>query len=213
MLDTTKKKIGFVLNIVVLLLEVAAFVTSGKDWGVNALKYYTEDSNYLSLFACLAMLIFTLRCMGKKEGEVPEAVYIVKYMSVCCLMVTFIVVMTVLWPMSGPDGYKRLLFWKCNLYKHLLCPVFAFISFVFFEADHKFKRKYVLYALMPTVAYAIVSITLNVLKLLHGPYPFLYVYEQPVYMSVVWTVVIISGALLIAGIIYKIINWRNRVKD
>ena len=45
-----------------------------------------------------------------------------------------------------------------------------------------------------TIAYAIVFITLNILKVYEGPYPFLMVYKQPVYMSIVWFILIVGGA-------------------
>ena len=39
-------------------------------------------------------------------------------------------------------------------------------------------------------------------KVIEGPYPFLYVYKQPVYMSVLWCVIILGGAYLIALLLW-----------
>jgi len=52
--------------------------------------------------------------------------------------------------------------------------------------------------LIPTIIYAIISIILNILKVMDGPYLFLHVYNQPIYASVLWIIGILGGAYLIA---------------
>ncbi|HPF53799.1 MAG TPA: hypothetical protein PLM48_04040 [Clostridia bacterium] len=54
----------------------------------------------------------------------------------------------------------------------------------------------------PTLLYAIVIIILNIAKLLVGPYPFLHIYEQPWYMSIVWIAVILGMATLLAWLLW-----------
>ena len=67
--------------------------------------------------------------------------------------------------------------------------------------------------LLPTIGYAIIALILNFAKLLYGPYPFLHVYEQPVYMSFVWLVVILSMAYVLA-LILRVINGKgNKAKS
>lgn len=61
-------------------------------------------------------------------------------------------------------------------------------------------------AFLPTLIYAVVMVILNIAKAVHGPYPFLYVYEQPIYMSVVWGIVIPGIAWIIAIIIRLVKN-------
>jgi hypothetical protein len=36
-----------------------------------------------------------------------------------------------------------------------------------------------------------------------GPYPFLHVYEQPVYMSIIWFAAILGGAYFMAWLLLK----------
>ena len=59
-------------------------------------------------------------------------------------------------------------------------------------------------AWIPTVIYAVVVVILNILKLLEGPYPFLYVYKQPWYISLVWAVGIVGANLLCAFLMHLI---------
>ena len=55
-----------------------------------------------------------------------------------------------------------------------------------------------IYAMLPTLLYGTITMLLNILRKLNGPYPFLHVYEQPVYMSIIWFIAIIGGSYLIA---------------
>lgn len=197
-----RQKIGFIMNIIVLVLELCAFITGSGALSITCFKFYTEDSNVFSLFACVTMLISYIRVMKDANKSIPKWVKVVKYMSVCCLCVTFIVVVFILAPFSGPGGYSKMLLKDAALFKHLLCPVFAFITYVFYEADKEMEGKYIKYALIPTISYAIITIALNLTRILHGPYPFLYVYEQPVFMSVFWAVIILFLAYCVAYLVH-----------
>lgn len=59
----------------------------------------------------------------------------------------------------------------------------------------------VLFVLIPTACYAVIMIVLNILHMVDGPYPYLRVYNQPVYMSVLWCFIILGGAYAIARIL------------
>ena len=52
--------------------------------------------------------------------------------------------------------------------------------------------------MIPPVLYAAVIVTLNLTRTVRGPYPFLLVYEQPVWASLLWAGVILGTAWLIA---------------
>ena len=48
-----------------------------------------------------------------------------------------------------------------------------------------------------------------------GPYPFLFVYEQPWYMSIIWSVVMLGGSYLLAYLLYffkEALNKRKKVE-
>jgi hypothetical protein len=86
------------------------------------------------------------------------------------------------------------------LYTHTLCPILAIISFLVF-APKIFSKKDAIRALSFTLAYAAVAIALNILRVWHGPYPFLFVYEQPIWASVAWSIGILLGAWGIARVL------------
>ncbi|MBO4760761.1 MAG: hypothetical protein J5520_03320, partial [Bacteroidales bacterium] len=49
-----------------------------------------------------------------------------------------------------------------------------------------------------TLLYGVVAITLNLLRLLYGPYFFLHVYEQPIYVSIFWVIVLMVLVYVLA---------------
>jgi hypothetical protein len=172
--------------------------------------FYTEDSNLFAMFVCAAMAVSTIISL-KKHKDIPKYIQILKYMATCCLAVTFIVVIFILAPMIGENGFKIMLLGNSMLYHHLICPILAIISFVFFEATPPMNYKHTILAMIPTVIYAIITITLNILKIMAGPYPFLMVYNQPICMSIIWFSVILIGAYAIALILRQAVKIKHKI--
>lgn len=202
--ERSRLKISLGLSLAVVVMEIIAAVLSYGNNGSGMFRFYTEDSNIFTFFACLIYSVCAVRAL--RGGVIPGWVKTFKYMAVCCLSVTFLVVVCVLSPMYGAGGYKVMLFYSSMLFHHFLCPLTAAASFLFFEPWPEYTPRKAAVALIPTVIYAAVTVTLNIAKVMEGPYPFLYVYKQPVYMSVIWVAVIIGGAYLIA----RLLGYANR---
>ena len=60
--------------------------------------------------------------------------------------------------------------------------------------------------MLPTLIYALILMALNLMRVVEGPYPFLRVYEQPVYMSIIWVIVILGSAYGIAFLLASLLN-------
>ena len=86
-------------------------------------------------------------------------------------------------------------------YHHTLCPILAIISYIFFE-NNKIKKKDIPYTMIFTITYTIILIICNILHIIEGPYPFLLIYKQPVYMSILWILIIDGGAYLLSKGLY-----------
>lgn len=190
---------SLLINLVIIVLEVIGLVLSIQGMGWGLFEYYTQDSNILGLIACLIYAGYTIAALRRGESCPPVWVKRLKYIATCCLMVTFIVVITVLAPTMG--GYGTLLFDGAMLYHHTLCPLLALLGLLLFEGEPKLERRDALYALIPTALYAIVAIILNLLHVIDGPYPFLKVNSQPVWMSIMWAAVILGGAYGVAWLV------------
>jgi len=199
---------AIVVNIAVIVMEIAGFILSYQANGPTLIRFYTEDSNLLTAVACIICAASLIRSL--KSGEpVSRGVHLLKYIAMSCLAVTFFVVIFVLAPMMesvGYAGYKIMLFHGSMLYMHLLCPVVAIGGFIWLENEPYLEKKCIRYALIPTLIYAAVTTTLNIVRLLDGPYPFLRVHNQAWYMSVIWIAVIIGLAALLAWIIWRILD-------
>jgi hypothetical protein len=102
------------------------------------------------------------------------------------------------------SGYVAMLLMGSMLYMHLICPLLAIFSFVRLEPRDDARGHETLVAIAPTVVYAIVTVTLNLLRVIEGPYPFLRVYEQPVWASVLWLVVMVAAAWGIAVLVRRL---------
>lgn len=186
--------IALALNIVIVILEIIGFALAVPSLKLNTLIFYTEDSNFLAL---ISSVLFSYYIISGKD--MPDWLSILKYISTLSVTVTFFVVVFVLSWMT-PDGLVNLLISESMLYHHTLCPILAIITFVFFE-KYWFGKKDIIKALYFTFIYAVIMIGLNILKIVDGPYPFLRVSFQPVWSSVMWIIIIIGFAYVLAAIL------------
>jgi hypothetical protein len=191
---------SLVCNLAIVAMELAGLNLSIKMHGAGMIRFYTQDSNLFAMVACAILAVCTLRTLRNGETLVPAWVTTLKFTATSCLAVTFVVVLFVLAP-DEPGGYAVMFLSGSMLYDHLLCPILALVSFIFLETDAPLGRRPVWWAFFPTVLYAAVTLTLNVASVLDGPYPFLRVREQPVLTSILWVVLILGGAYLLAWLI------------
>ena len=210
-MEKTKKKIdknitALALNFVLVVLGIIGLIRTIAGMGYPAWEYYTQLSNYFALCSAAIYSVYLIRNIKDKSKEIPKWVSILKYSATLSLLVTFLVVVFILTPYYGKDIIIWIFFEGSNLFYHTLCPIITFISFMFFESHNIKGIKDNFRAIYFTIAYAIVFITLNILKAYEGPYPFLMVYKQPVYMSIIWFILIVGGAFGIGRLIMWIKN-------
>lgn len=174
--------------------------------GIIMLSYYTVLSNIFISIACLFDIVYQIRELkGKSKFAWIKSI---KYFATCCMTITFMVVFFVLAPMGGVKEYIRIFFEGPLLFQHTLCPIAAIISFLLIDIrQNSLHKNAVVLSLTPTILYAVVSTSLNIAKVMYGPYPFLRVYEQPVWMSFLYVVIIIGMAYLIGWGLWKI-SWK-----
>ena len=193
-----KDKTAFIINAITAVLEIAGLAVAISRYGLGIMGYYTQESNLVLLVACIVYLVYAGRRLKDPSYELPYLVALFKYIATCLVSVTFVVVVLVLIPMAwgsmGAASIPALLFGGANVFHHFLCPLLAMVTFFGFERDCRPHFKETVYAMLPTLMYAVVTVILNVAKVVRGPYPFLYVYEQPWFMSVRWFVLIVGGA-------------------
>lgn len=188
-----KLKIAIIFNLIIVIFEIVGVVLSVKRHGAKVFLFYTENSNY---FAGLVSFIFCATGIVslKKNKRIDDWVCVLRFVSTVCLLVTLVVVSCVFIPMF-PKTAEGMLLKNSNLYEHFLCPVLSLLSFLFFENNFKLSKKYFWWALFPTVIYGVLIVLFNVLKIVKGPYPFLFVYEIKWWICALF----LLGILLIAA--------------
>lgn len=189
------------VNLAIIAMEIAAIFMTAED-GARNFMYYTQDSNYVLLAACAAYAATELY-MFKSGGELPLWIKVFKYVAACLVAETFFVVLFILAPAMG--GLKYAMLDGAMVFLHFLCPLFAMVSLLLLEDTGGLEMKHIFYAMLPTLAYEIVSATLNILRIWNGPYPFLKVYQQPVYMSVFWALAVPGLGLACAFLFMKLV--------
>lgn len=184
-----KRNVSIALSIIIIILEIIALIVCYNSFGIN-LAYYTIDSNIFLLISTILYLITI--------NNVPKIVQLLKYSSTLSVFITFLVVVFVLYPMYD-FNFQFMFLDGPNLYMHVLCPLLAVISFIFFDSNEiENSLKNNLRSLYFTIIYAIILISLNILNVVSGPYPFLKVNQQSPLMSVFWIVLILGGALILS---------------
>lgn len=166
-----------VLNAIIVILELIGMykVLKGRKF-TQLLIYYTQLSNLLTLFASTLFVIF-----GPKQ-----IVEVVRYASVCMMIMTFLVTALVLSPMSGKT--KELLFSGSGLYQHLIIPILSAVTYLFVEEKAPLSWAWLTPVL--TLIYGIIMLRLNYLEKLEGPYPFFKIRKLGIKTTMLWMVVL-----------------------
>lgn len=196
MSEKTALRAALMLNLAVVVMEIVSAAMSWRQLSLGMFMFYTQDSNILACAACALLAAFQIRAL-RTGAEIPVWAQRLKYAAVCCLSVTFLVVVLVLAPMSG-GAYGVMLLSGTMLYHHLLCPLAAFLGFMLFEKRPALRRIDALLPTLLTLVYAVVLTALNIARVLDGPYPFLRVYAQSVHASILWALAILGGAEMLA---------------
>jgi hypothetical protein len=184
-------------NITIICLEIIGCVIRAINSTRTWFDYYTVDSNLLAMLAAIAYVYYTVK--GKK---LPHWAEIIKLSAVVALIITFLVCIFILAPVY-PGGLVAIMFDGHMLLMHTLCPLILTASFIFFERN-ELSSKDVLKGMIYTLGYAAIMIILNIAKVVVGPYPFLMVYNQPIWASVAWCIGILGGAAVLTWGIIKL---------
>lgn len=204
MKSNKKLLVSIILNFVIVALEVIGAILSIKRRGVSAFLFYTELTNYLTLLISLAYGIIGIVVL-KNNRKIPSWLASVRYASTVGLVLTFMVVLCILVPLT-PSEFTFYFFGDSNLYQHFLCPILSVVSFMWFERGILLSKYSLCYGVFPTLTYGLVMISLNVCKILEGPYPFFLVYEMPWYITVLLLSGILTLTLFTSWIVLKIYN-------
>ena len=187
-----KRTFALIANLMIVVFGTIGFVQTYMMIP-NVFVYYTVCSNVLAVVGSVLYVLYIL--IKKNQKEIPAFVMYLRYAGTCCLALTFIVVITILSATGEGTYIENLIGMTAKppfIFHHFLCPIISFVSFTLFEGDRRLnKKKTIWLAVIPTLVYGAILIILNLVGMVEGPYPFLKINSQPIYMSVIWFVVIV----------------------
>lgn len=183
--------VALFLDFAILVFEAVGFSIALAHQGIGIFVYYTQLSNLLLMIATGLYLIYLLRRIFGGKHQIPRWVEILKFQATIGVTLTFVVSVALLSWMTG-WGLQRILTSGAMLYHHTICPLLAVASFIFFEKYNIRRGAEIAWGITPTILYAAVAIVANAARFFEGPYPFLMVYRQPVFMSVFWCALILG---------------------
>ena len=180
---TKNNKLALGSNILLIVLASLGLYFSIVD--KNAFLYYSDNAG---MFALSSSIIYVIIVLAKKE---PNFLCLaLRYVSTACLVLTLVGTFYV--ATTTGENYLDSFIKGSHLFNNLLCPIVSFVSFTMFEGDRRLnKKKTIWYALIPTVIYGIIMLVCNVTNTFTGPYSFMMINDNPVYVTVIVFIVTI----------------------
>lgn len=158
-----KMKVAFGLNVLIFMLELFAVIwmMSGKGGGIlsgsrlSALKYFTVDSNILLGITAIIAAIDEKSVLDGKKSGVSTSTLIAKLVGTVGVTLTMIVTVFYLVPITAATYGVFALFTYSNFFLHLLNPILAIITFLFFEQTDKIAFRHTFTGIVPMLIYAV----------------------------------------------------------
>ena len=181
---TKNNKLALGSNILLIVLAGLGLFFSIVD--KNAFLYYSDNAG---MFALSSSIIYVIVVLTKKEPNFLSLA--LRYVSTTCLVLTLVGTFYV--ATTTGENYLDSFIKGSHLFNNLLCPIVSFVSFTMFEGDRRLnKKKTIWYALIPTVIYGIIMLVCNVSNnTFTGPYSFMMINDNPVYVTVIVFIVTI----------------------
>ena len=123
--------------------------------GFENIKYYTWQSNLFAGITCLLYFVFGLLLISKKINKIPFTIYLLKFVGLVALMVTFLTVALIFEPILIFNKSSYHMYSNSNMFFHLIVPVINLLSFIFLEEQPKYKFRFSLLTTSSTLIYGL----------------------------------------------------------
>jgi hypothetical protein len=206
--------LSLVFNILIVLMEGFALsnVMVGylgqpqkMDW-LNMADHFTTLSNALLAIAALVMIVAVL--VGLKKGHLSKFALILKFVATVGVVITLIVSWSVLYPLS--QDINMVVDYTGFLWLHTVAPIFALVSFLFFEREPRLHWAWSFLGLAYVLAYGIPVLILSLNGTLEPVYPFL---EKTAPSFLPCVVGIPVGGFVVSLVLILLHNLRKKVKE
>ena len=178
------------MNLAIVFMAIAGVTLSyygidfmKKDYtvrGATIFLLFTYQSNLLMLIPSALLVICDIRLLCGKASGIPNFVLVLKLAFTVGVAITFLVVLFFLAPINEHGFFAS--YANSNVFFHLLLPLFAIVSFVFFEPAESIKFFHLFASLAHTTAYMTVYTVFVSFHLVDGapdPYYDFYGFFRP----------------------------------
>ena len=188
-------------NLALVLMECIAFAALWRAHPVfrDQVIFYTNLSNFLTLL-CSALFVLSGTASLFGDGRMPHGIEVFRLVCTVQLYITWLVIFVGAVPLffsSGP-GSLAAMYGGSMFVMHFLAPVVSLVSFVFLEGTPRLTRRDAFLGVLPTYLYTLVLVPLNAFGVVEGPYPFLQVDTNPLWLSLVYAVLFLPGDYLVS---------------
>lgn len=190
----------FYVNLILVVLEIIAFINDVYAFKLGLFEWYTVDSNVLQLIISGFVVYYCV-----KEKPLPGLLTVAHFISAVGLTVTFLIAAFVLAPEGGIAYY---FFNDVAPINHFIGPLLSVISLLFLEKAEKLSLRIIIWPAAASLMYGVIALVMNALRIMDGPYFFLKVYEQSAGLIATWFAIIAALCLGLAFLYYKV-KWRK----
>ncbi|MCB9498706.1 MAG: hypothetical protein H6687_02320 [Bacillales bacterium] len=182
---------SLISNFLVAVLGSIALISAIDS--ADSFRMFTNDGNIYTVIVSVIFVVTNVILLINKKENLPRFIHVLRLSSAVTEAVIFLVVVIILLPSSGLfllQGFSMLVL-------HVIVPILSVLSFLLFENyPKKAQLTGTILGSLPVVLYGVIAITLVILKVWTGfqiPYPFLMVYSNPVWLTILYIVGIFGG--------------------
>lgn len=190
-------------SIAIVLQAISSSQSPLSEAGLAIFRYFTIDGNIFVVISSIVILSNLIYAYIKKK-DIPNYIYILHLMSAVSSLLIFLTVMVVLLPYYGAillRGYIMIVLHATN-------PIIVLLSFLFLYKN-KISKKLSILGIVPMATYGIIALILVATKVWTGrliPYPFLRLYDNPWWQSVLYITFMFGGSALAALLLSRVTN-------
>lgn len=200
--------LGLIAVIMQFFIKQEGNAVSTSGWHI--FRFFTNDGNIFCMVVSLINVIYLSYSLIHKKCGIPKWLYLLNLMSAVSGLLIFFTVLFVLFPFYGSIlfvGYLMIVL-------HCLNPILVSISFLF-TMHYDCKKYEGAFGMVPMAIYGIPILILIFAKVLKGdliPYPFLRVYDNPWWITLLMIIGMFGGCAL-AGILLVSITKKTNIID
>lgn len=195
------------LDVLIIILEIVGLSIAYlyNNYGPRCFVFYTNLSNSFFTIGILINVIMIIRSLTLKK-DIPHWCYIMKYIGLCHVCITFIIVVAIIAPGEAIFNHKNYFYQLTNksfLFLHTICPALGFLNCVLFDRREELKARDIFIASTFMFLYSTIISIVCLTNLIEPPYIFLEFNNQPVLLSIFYYIFMNGFAVIFAFLLYK----------